>query len=177
VISAIDFGALGLLASAYDGSIEVGTVPADWSEQVGRRVETGLLMPGSRRRANYVVRSKSADFVSFRAGDFWTAYSVGLNEVELRRADGRHIAYHGSFGRWATYAAIQGFAVASAILIAVLFIPGARAQVAAYGGLGWPLLIILLAFFGLAWPRVLVVIHRRFASRVLERVVREAVVT
>jgi len=34
-----------------------------------------------------------------------------------------------------------------------------------------------LAFFGLVWPQVLVVTHRRFASRALERIVREAVAT
>ena len=149
----IDSVVLSLLSPAYDGSIEVGTLPADWTERVGRRVETGLLMPGSRRRANYVVRSKSADFVSFAADDFWTVYNVGLNDVELRRADGGHIAYHGSFTRWAAYAAIQGLGIVSAVLIAVLLIPGARAEVASYGGWGWPVLISLLVFFGLVWPR------------------------
>lgn len=167
--------ALGLLSSAYEGSIEFDPLPTDWADRMARRIETGLLTPGSRRRANYVVRSKSSDAVSFSADDFWTAFNIGLNEVELRRADGNRVAYHGSFSRWASYAAIQGLAVTGAVLIVVLFWPGARAEVARYGGWGWPLLIILLAFFGLVWPRVLVVMHRRFASRALERIVRQAV--
>jgi hypothetical protein len=141
---------------------------------MGRRIETGLLSPGSRRRANYVVRSKSSDAVSFSANDFWTAFNIGMNDVELRRADGNRIAYHGSFSRWAAYAAIQGLAVAGVILIVVLLWPGERAEVARYGVWGWPLLIILLAFFGLVWPRLLVVMHRHFAARALERIVREA---
>jgi hypothetical protein len=141
---------------------------------MARRIETGLLSPGSRRRANYVVRSKSSDAVSFSADDFWTAFSIGMNDVELRRADVNRIAYHGSFRRWAAYAAIQGLAVVGAILIVVLLWPGERAEVARYGVWGWPLIIILLAFFGLVWPRLLVVMHRQFAVRALERIVREA---
>ena len=167
--------ALGLFASAYEGSIEFDPLPTDWASRMARRIETGLFTPGSRRRANYVVRSKSSDAVSFSADDFWTALSVGLNDVELRRADGNRVAYQGSFRRWATYAAIQGLAVVGAVLLVVLLLPGARDEVARYGGWGWPLLIILLAFFGLVLPRLLVVMHRRFASQALERIIREAV--
>ena len=166
---------MGLLSAAYDGSIELDSLPTDWVDRMARRIEKGLLAPGSRRRANYVVRSRSSDAVTFSADDFWTAFNIGLNDVELRRADGNRVAYHASFSRWAAYAAVQGLAVAVAVLIAVLLLPGGQTEVARYGGWGWPLLIILLAFFGLVWPRVLVVMHRRFASRALERIVREAV--
>ncbi len=143
---------------------------------MARRVETGLLAPGRRGRANYVVRSRSSDAVSFSADGFWTAFNVGLNDVELRREDGNRVAYHGSFSRWAAYAAIQGLAVTGTILLVVLMWPGAHTEVARYGVWGWPFLIVLLAFFGLVWPRVLVVVHRRFASRALERIVRETLV-
>jgi hypothetical protein len=166
---------LGLLSSTYDGSIEFDPLPTDWVERMTRRIETGLFMPGSRRRANYVVRSRSFDAVSFSANDFWTAFNVGLNDVELRRAGANGVAYHGSFNRWAVYAAIQGVVVAGAVLLVVLLWPGVRGEVDRYGAWGWPLLLILLAFFGLVWPRVLVVMHRPFASRALERIVRQAV--
>ena len=141
---------------------------------MARRIETGLLTPDSRARANYVIRSRSADAVSFSANDFWTAFNVGLNDVELSRADGNRVAYHGSFRRWAAYAAIQGIAVTGAILIVVLLF--ARTEVESYGVWGWPLLIVLLFLFGIVWPRVLVVFHRRFASRALERIIRETIV-
>ena len=167
--------ALKLFSSAYEGSIEFGSLPTDWADRMARRIDTGLLSPGSRRRANYVVRSKSSEAVSFFADDFWTAFNIGMNDIELRRADGNRVAYRGSFRRWAAYAAIQGLAVVGAILIAVLLWPGGRAEVARYGVWGWPLLIILLASFGLVWPRLLVVMHRPFAARALERIVREAV--
>ena len=166
---------LGFLSSTYIGSIEFDRLPTDWVERITRRIETGLFTPGSRRRADYVVRSRSAEAVSFSANDFWTAFKVGLNDVELHRAEGNRVAYHGSFNRWAAYAAIQGVVVAGAILLLVLVWPGARAEVERYGAWGWPLLIFLLAFFGLVWPRLLVVMHRRFASRALERIVRQVV--
>jgi hypothetical protein len=166
---------LGFLSSTYVGSIEFDPLPTDWAERMTRRIETGLLTPGSRRRANYVVRSRSSDAVSFSANDFWTAFNVGLNDVELHRAEGNRVAYHGSFNRWAAYAAIQGLVVAGAVLLVVLLWPGARGEVDRYGAWGWPLLIILLALFGLVWPRVLVVMHRPFASRALERIVRQTV--
>ena len=166
---------LGFLSSTYVGSIEFDRLPTDWVERMTRRIETGLFTPGSRRRADYVVRSRSSDAVSFSANGFWTAFNLGLNDVELHSAEGNRVAYHGSFNRWAAYTAIQGVVVAGAILLVVLLWPGARGEVVRYGAWGWPLLITLLAFFGLVWPRVLVVMHRRFASRALERIIRQAV--
>jgi hypothetical protein len=50
----------------------------------------------------------------FSANDFWTVFNIGMNDVELWRADGNRVAYHGSFSRWAAYAAIQGLAVVGA---------------------------------------------------------------
>ena len=108
---------LGFLSSTYIGSIEFDRLPTDWVERITRRIETGLFTPGSRRRADYVVRSRSAEAVSFSANDFWTAFKVGLNDVELHRAEGNRVAYHGSFNRWAAYAAIQGLVVAGAVLL------------------------------------------------------------
>jgi hypothetical protein len=166
---------LSVFSPAYDGSIEFKGLPSDWADRMARRVETGLLTPGSRRRANYVVRSKSSDTVSFSAVGFWTAYNVGLNDVELRRADANRVTYHGSFSRWAAYAVIQGLAVLSLVLAVVFFWPGAGTYVAAYGGWGWPLLLALLAAFGLVWPWILIGVHRRFAARALEGIVRQAV--
>jgi len=163
---------MGMFSPAYEGVIELGAVPDDFTERVARRVESGLLVPGSRRRADYVVRSRSQDAVSFAARGFWTAYNVGLNEVELRR-DGLHrIAYHGSFRRWAAYAAIHGLALTGAILAVVLAWPGARDQVS-QTPYGWPVLLGLLVFFGLLWPWVLVAIHRRMVPWSLVRIVQE----
>ena len=167
---------MGFFSPAYSGTIELATVPSDFTEKIARRVETGLLSPGSRRRANYVVCSKTAQAITFMAVGFLTAYNIGLNYVVLDRSGDRGISYRVRYWRWAIYAAIQGLLVASAVLIAVLLLPGGRAQVESYSG-GWIFLGVLLVFFGLIWPWLLVAMHKRFAARFLERIVREAVAT
>ena len=165
---------MSAFSPTYEGTIDVPTLPSDFTDRIARRVETGLLVPGSRRRANYVVSSKSADSVAFTAIGFWTAYNIGLNDVMLQRAGPKSIGYQGRFWRWATFAAVQAFVIALVILAVILFLPSARAQVNA-DSWGWLFIAILLAFFGLIWPWILVAMHRRFAARALERIVRQVV--
>ena len=165
---------MGLFSPEYAGTIVFKALPDDYTDRIARRVETGLLVPGSRRRANYVVRAKSREAVSFSAVGFWTAYNLGLNDVEVRGAGPNRVDYHGSFRRWALYATINSLALATVILIGLLVLPGARDQVSRYTW-GWLYIGALLAFFGLVWPWLLVAMHRRFVPRALERIVREAV--
>ena len=163
---------MGLFSPTYEGAVDLEAVPADFTTRMALRIKSGLLVPGSRRRANYAVREESPDAISFAAVGFWTAYAIGLNDVELRRAASNRIDYHGSFRRWATYAVIHSFLLTGLVLVVILALPSAREQVAQTAW-GWPFLIALLAFFGLAWPWLLVEIHRRVVPRSLERIVRE----
>ena len=170
----IDFGTMGVFSPEYTGTIEFEAVPPDFADRMARRVEGGLLVPGSRSRANYVVRSKSTDGISFGAVGFWTAYNLGFNEVELRRTGPTRVLYRGSFRRWAVYAAINSFLLAAFILIGLLVWPAAQAGISRYGW-GWWFIGGMLVFFGLLWPWLLVAVHRRFVSRALERIVRQVV--
>ena len=156
----------------YEGSIELPAVPDDFTDRMARRVETGLLLPGSRSRADYVVRSRTRDAITFVARGFWTAYAIGMNEVELRRESLNEIRYHGSFRRWAAYAAIHGLGLSGILLIAFLVWGEARQELS-QAPAGWPLVIGLLAFFGLVLPWLLVALQRRVVPRTLERIVRE----
>jgi len=70
----------------FGGTIEADDVSADLMARLARRVEDGLFAPGSRRRANYVVRERDDDFIRFGAADLWTSFNIGLNEVEVQRA-------------------------------------------------------------------------------------------
>ncbi len=170
----INCAVVGPFSPEYSGTIEFKALPDDYTDRIARRVETGLLVPGSRRRANYVVRAKSREAVSFSAVGFWTAYNLGLNDVEVRGAGPNRVDYHGSFRRWALYAAINSLALSTVIIIGLLVWPGARDEVSRYSW-GWPFIGVLLAFFGLVWPWLLVALHRRLVPRTLERIVREAV--
>lgn len=163
---------MGPFSPEYQGSIELSVLPDDFTERMARRVDAGLLVPGHRNRADYVVRSRSRDAIAFAARGFWTEYAIGLNEVELRREGLQRIAYRGSFRRWAAYAAIHGLALSGAILVFLVAWTGAREQLS-QTPLGWPLLIVLLGFFGIVWPWILVAIQRRVVPRTLARIVRE----
>ena len=165
---------MGVFSPAYKGTIELETVPSDFTDRIEHRVESGLFVPGNRSRANYVVCNKSPDEIRFMADDFLTAYNVGLNDVVLKRGGQHSIAYRGKFWRWAIYAVVQSLILATLLLLALLAVPGAREQVSSYSG-GWIYIGALLVFFGLVWPWILVAMHRRFAARALERVVRQAV--
>jgi hypothetical protein len=164
---------MSAFSPTYEGAIDFKALPDDFTDRIAHRVEDGLLVPGSRRRADYSVLSKSPDAIAFHAVGFWTTYNVGLNVVQLRRAGPKRIAYQGSFRGWALYAAVQALAIAAVVLIGILVWPGATTEVSRYGW-GWPFLVALLAFFGLAWPWLLVAMHRRVVPRALERIVREA---
>jgi len=165
---------VSVLSPAYRGTIELDTVPSDFTDRIERRVESGLFVPGNRSRANYVVCDKSADQIRFMADDFLTAYNVGLNTVVLKRTGQHTITYAGRFWKWAIYAVAQALVIATLVLLALLAVPALREQISSYTW-GWLYIGTLLVFFGLVWPWILVVIHRRFAARTVERIVRQAV--
>jgi hypothetical protein len=164
---------VGFFSPVYDGGIDFEAVPDDFAERIARRVRTGLLVPGRRGRANYVVEKQGVDAISFSARGFWTAYNIGLNDVELRRDGQKRIVFHGSFRRWTLYAAIHGLVLALVILLGILVLPDARNEIARTSW-GWAFVGALLVFFGLLWPWLLVAMQRRFVPRALERIVRES---
>ena len=92
----------------FTGELTAVRVPEDFFARMERRVTDGLFVSGRRTRANYRVRSSSRDSLEFEAEDFLTAYNVGLNEVELRRAGRDTISYHVRFARWTRYAVLHG---------------------------------------------------------------------
>jgi hypothetical protein len=164
---------VGFFSPVYDGAIDFEAIPDDFAERIARRVRTGLLVPGRRSRANYVVQNQAPDAISFSARGFWTAYNVGLNDVELRREGVKRIVFHGSFSRWTMYAVVHGLVIALVVLVGILVLPGPRDEISRTPA-GWPFVGALLVFFGLAWPWLLVALQRRFVPRALERIVRES---
>jgi len=155
----------------FEGELSVAQIPGDFFTRFARRVETGLFIPGSRRRANYRVRSSSADSLSFEAEDFLTAYNVGLNDVELQRGGSGTIAYRVSFRRWSRYARIHG-GLLGVTMAALYLVPVLRVQVTTYPA-GVALYWGMLLFWSLAWPWLLTALHRPFARMALERLLRE----
>jgi hypothetical protein len=161
-----------LFAPEFEGEIEITGLPADFFARMERRVETGLILPGNRSRANYRVRERSADEIAFGAGDFWTAYAVGLNEVTLRRPAPDRIAYHVSFGGWNRGAVIHSGLLGLILVGLYLSLPQMRRDVHATPT-GPAIFFGIVGFFALLWPWLLTALHRPHAARLLERIVRE----
>jgi hypothetical protein len=132
-----------------------------------RRVVDGLFAPGNRRRANYVITTNASDGLRFRAKDWATAASIGLNEVELR-ANGSRLRYQVRYPRWAAFVLGLGAAVGVALIATfVIFdlpryilrhpqsqLPGLSIGLAVAAA--WSLAI----FFGFVWPWLLILFHR-----------------
>ena len=159
-----------LFLPVFEGRMSLPSIPHDFASRLAERVRTGLLVPGSRRRANYAVQSENRDRIAFRAATFSTAIAVGLNDVVVERRDSTTLSYRVRFWRWTLY----GVSLCAVIFVAL-----------AIGGLVWerkaldahpynPLLFwVQLGFWGLAWPWILTAVHKRFAARCLERILRE----
>jgi hypothetical protein len=132
-----------------------------------RRVVDGLFAPGNRRRANYVITTNASDGLRFRAKDWPTAASIGLNEVELR-ADGYRMRYRVRYPRWAAFVIVLSAVIGVALITTFLSfdlrryiqvhptsqVPGLPIglDVAAAWGLA--------IFFGFVWPWLLILWHR-----------------
>jgi len=156
----------------FDGTIEVEPVPADFAARLARRVEDGLFIRGSRRRANYVVRERDDDVITFGAADLWTAMNIGLNDVEVRRVGDGRLTYRVSYWTWTGYCVALGAAIGLVLVGAYLLWPGMAADVGAarFGAvIFWGNVI----FWCGLWPWILTVLHKRPAARCLERILRE----
>lgn len=160
---------------SFEGTLSAEHVPDDFFERVQRRVRDGLLVPGRRARANYRVTSASSQGLVIEAGDFLTAYAIGLNHVELRRSGSATISYRVRFARWNRYAVIHGALIGLALALAYL-VPAVQADVHRYPNGPWIFWGMVL-FWSLVWPWILTAIHRPFARKALERIMLEELTT
>jgi hypothetical protein len=156
---------------SFEGELAAREIPDDFFERIERRLASGLFVAGSRRRANYLVTAKSSDALSFEAQGFLTAYAIGLNHVVLRRIARGVVSYQVSLARWTRYAVIHCGLLGLVLAVALSF-PSAREQVFAHA-YGPFLAYGMVAFWGGVWPWILTAVHRPFARRALERVLRE----
>ena len=157
---------------AFEGVLTLERIPEDWSDRMQRRIDRGLILPGSRNRARYRVESADRDLLTFDAVDWRTAYAIGLNHVELQREGTDTITYRVSFTRWNRIAVAHGALIGIILAAGALLQPKLRAQMDSYPFGPW-LFGGLVAFFSLAWPWILTAIQRNSARNLLEDVVLE----
>jgi len=156
---------------AFEGAVEVERVPEDFFARVERRVAEGLLVPGHRARARYHSHPLAGGGLVIEAQDFLTAYNVGLNHVELRRTGPGTIAYRVRFDRWHRISMVFGMLFGLVMALATL-IPSVQRALLAYR-FGLHFFWLNLFFWAWIWPWLLTALHRPFARRALERILRE----
>jgi len=156
----------------FEGDLELTRVPEDFSARIRNRVESGFLVPGTRRRANYSVRSTTRDEVTFGAEDFLTAYSIGLNDVRLERRGANVVHYEVKFWRWARTAALHGLVLGLGLAACTALFPAMRLQISSYP-FGFYLFAGITFFWCILWPWLLTAIHRRFAEQTLRQVLAD----
>lgn len=166
----------GLFCPRTQGSVRFDPLPPDFTDRIRDRVEQGLLMRGSRVRANYTVREQTDDAIAFGAGDWWTAINIGLNEVDVRREGEQTLHYTVRFPRWTAYAValcgvIAGFIALSFVVGGLL---GAMREMTAGAWLATNAFVWGgVLFWGVVWPWVLAAFHKKHLRRFMERMLRE----
>lgn len=172
---------MSLLSPSFDGQTQIASSGAVFLERMKTRVQSGLLMGKPHWRSRYAVTRHTQQELAFRASDTMTAINVGLNEVVLRTAGNRNVEYSVSYLRWAAYVVGLGAFLGIALVLAFLFWD-IEAQIGQYtfvgdpvlnGSIGLALFWGLILFWALVWPWILIVMHRPFARRLLERIIRE----
>lgn len=163
---------MGPFVPEFEGEMTFESLPEDFVDRIRQRVETGLLSPGLRTRADYRVTSSDRDAIRFGARGFLTTYNVGLNDVTVRRSGRSQVHYHVTYWRWTWYAVANGLLPAIALALANAFFPAVRQAFTNVPG-GLSSLLGILGFFALVWPWLLSALHRRFAEQALRRILRE----
>jgi hypothetical protein len=159
------------------GTAPVRAQPEAFVLAFARRIEGGLL---GRQRSHYAITRQERHGLAFRAADWPTALSVGLNDVELSVWAGQaRYAIH--YRRWAAYAVALSAAIG--VGLAVLFlaldvrnyidrdvsrmIPGLSTDQNV--AIAWSMVV----FWGFVWPWILIGLHKRSLKQLMERLIGE----
>jgi hypothetical protein len=169
------------LAPETEGAVPIRSSAAQFLDAFRRRVAAGLLTGHPHPRSNYVVADGGPGELRVRAGDWWTAINVGLNELELQVAQPGSVQYRVRYWRWAIYAlGVSGiFGLIGLLLLLTLDVRGyiARHMDTMAPGLSVDqnLLIAwgMILFWGFVWPWLLIALHKKPLRRLIARLVVE----
>jgi len=161
-----------LFLPVFEGHLTVDPLPEDFATLIQRRVESGLLAPGRRDRADYEITSKDRSGLTFVARGLLTIYNVGLNDVTVGRSGANRIRYQVSYWGWTRIAVVHGLLLGAALTLAFALYPPMRRDVAAYPH-GVVLFWGMAAFWCLIWPWLLSALHKPHAERALRRILGE----
>lgn len=168
------------LAPQTEGTVQIRSSAAQFLEAFRRRVAAGLLSGRPHPRSNYVIAEGASDRLRVRAADWWTAFNVGLNELELEPRPGV-VHYRVRYWRWAGYALGLG-AMLGLIGVSLLLAFDVRGYIASHAASQIPGLSIdqnvaitwsMVLFWGFVWPWLLIALHKRPLRRLIARLISE----
>ena len=164
-----------------EGNLSFQASSSEFVKAFYRRVENGLLTGQPGPRSNYQVTESGPGRLRVRAGDWWTAINVGLNDLDLSLLKNGILHYHLRYWRWAIYC--LGLCGVLGIVGVIFFlsldirsyitnnvnarIPGLSIEQNVYFAWG------NLVFWGFVWPWILIALHKRPLRRLVARLVNE----
>jgi hypothetical protein len=163
------------------GSVGIKSPAARFLAAFQARVAAGLLAGVPDRRSNYRVVSSAPERLTIEAVDWWTAFNVGLNAVELRLSQPGAVQYRVRYWRWAWFSVVL-CGVLGLTGIVLLLTTDARAYmehtlVAAVPGLTADQHVVLAwgmaIFWGFVWPWLMIAFHKRPLHKLMARLVGE----
>lgn len=160
------------LTPAFEGHMTIEPLPEDFAARIGRRVDSGLLAPGHRERANYEITSRDRSGITFVARGFLTTYNVGLNEVTVDRCGADRIHYQVSYWGWTRAAVVHGLLLGGILAAAFALYPSMRRDVAQVAHGAW-MFWTMVPFWAVVFPWLLTAFHKRFAEGCLRRILTE----
>lgn len=170
-----------MLTPHIEGSVSIRSPSEPFLRAFRERVAAGLLTGRPHPRSNYVVSGAGRDHLVVLAADWWSAFNVGLNRLELRCVAPNAIHYDVRYWRWTAYAvALCGaLGVAGVAMLLTLDVRGyvARNMHTMVPGLSvdqnvrvaWAMAL----FWGFIWPWLLVALHRRPLRALVKRLVED----
>jgi hypothetical protein len=167
--------------ASTEGTAVIRAAPQAFLTAFARRVEAGLLPHASQGRNQYRVRQLGSDRLRFRAEGWWTAFNVGLNDVELTPGPPGRVHYAIRYWQWAG-SAIGLSAVIGVLLMMFFWILDIREYIEQHPRSAVPGLSLgqnaaiawaMAVFWGFVWPWILIAGHKRPLRRLMERLITE----
>jgi hypothetical protein len=165
---------------SLEGSVTIRAPARAFVTAFARRIEAGLFGSAPGPRSRYAVIRADDTGLAFRAIDWPTAMSVGLNDVDLAvRSD--NVRYRVRYPWW-TICVLALSALLGVVLAAFFLLYDLRDYLARQS---WPSLFGLsmdqsvavawgsVVFWGFVWPWILIALHKRPLRRLIERIIVE----
>jgi len=169
------------LSPEIRGTVQIRSDPAEFLQAFHQRVVAGLLSGRPRSRSNYAVSQTGSSRLRFRAADWSTAISVGLNEVDLDLTRQGTVRYRVRYWRWASFVlGLGGLVGAIGLVLLWTFdvesyiarhpermipgLPAHRGLLVAWG---------MVVFWGFLWPWLLIALHQPPLRRLVTRLITE----